>query len=184
MFGYLGESKVLAVQFFSQEFSFSFRLHYFELVLLQPNPRKITPGQYPKSFIRGRSHPRSNQLLDTIFDSKGALSSFVRLLLANGSPWDANAEAHQNDAFSRPPPLPPLPLVHSCINAINIAWGEGDSRNRLLQQHSQILLRGRIRVNLAKYSSVSCAPDSPCPFCPLLFLTPASLSCGSTLFLV
>ena len=87
MFGNLGETKVLAVSFFSQEFSFSFRLHYFELVLLQPNPRKITRGSTQQSFIRGRSHPRSNQFLDTIFDSKGALSSFVRFLLTNGSPF-------------------------------------------------------------------------------------------------
>ena len=49
-----------------------------------------------------------------------------------------------------PPPLP-LPPVHSCINTINITWEDGDSRNRLLEQHSQILLRGRI-----KQSTVVC----------------------------
>ena len=72
-------------------------------------PVKLPRGSTQKSFIRGRSHPRSNQLLDIIFDSKGTLSSFVRLLLANDSPWDANAEARQNDAFSPPPPFPHFP---------------------------------------------------------------------------
>ena len=54
-------------------------------------------------------------------------------LQAWSNSWDTNAIARQNDAIS----LIPLP---------GIDWGEGDSSNRLLQQHSRAFIRSTRRV--------------------------------------
>ena len=70
-------------------------------------------------------------------------------LQAWSNSWDTNAITRQNDAFSLlPPPGAVQTLCREAIffNTINIDWGERDSRNRLLQQHSRAFIRSRRRV--------------------------------------
>ena len=70
-------------------------------------------------------------------------------LQAWSNSWDTNAIARQNDAFSLlPPPGAAQTLCREAIffNLINIDWGERDSRNRLLQQHSRAFIRSTRRV--------------------------------------
>ena len=67
--------------------------------------------------------------------------------------YDTNAIARQNEVFSlSPSPRCSVDVLHSSFVSTQstLLRGEGDSRNRLLQQHTQAFLRGRIWVHLPK----------------------------------
>ena len=67
--------------------------------------------------------------------------------------WDTNAIARQNEVFSlSPSPRCSVDVLHSSFVSTQstLLRGERDSRYRLLQQHTQAFLRGKIWVHLAK----------------------------------
>ena len=100
-------------------------IYYFPILqLVKSLPFYLRPK---KGTLFGRSVPVQDIIESTPGNDKTTL---VKTLERR-----TQVVARQNDAFpltSPPSPSHPLPAVHSCINTINIAWGEGDSRNRLL----------------------------------------------------